>query len=549
MFKPFAATLTRPWRAEYLAPLLALTFVVFFNLPFWQSMHEITAADPAGAWQTLLLAFLLVTAFFTLVLQLLLWPWLFRPLVALLFVGAAGAQYFMRQYGVLIDANMIQNVFQTDPAEVRDLMTGKMAAALLLLGVLPAVLLFRLPVAFRSPLRELGVRLLAIVVSAVVLVGVALAGYQDLSSLMRNHRQLRFELVPLNFIQGTRSYLKQHFATPTVIEPIGLDARQHMAGTANGKKNVLVLVVGETARADRFSLGGYARPTNPELAKLGDLAYFRNVWSCGTETAVSLPCMFSGMGRDEYDATQARSQQNLLDVLQHAKLDVQWVNNNSGCKGVCVRLPVDDRSKWQDARWCESGECYDEVMLESLAARLSAFKGDGVLVLHQKGSHGPAYYKRYPAAFETFQPVCRTSELQKCDEASIGNAYDNTIRYTDHFLAQAIRQLAAAQDVNTALVYVSDHGESLGEGNLYLHGTPYALAPDAQKHVPMLAWLSPGFQQASGVSTACLQGKTGEQLSHDNLFHSVLGLMGVSTSLYQAPLDIGASCRQGGRRG
>ena len=549
MFKPLVARLARPWRAEYLAPLLALTFVVLFNQPFWQSMHEITASDPANAWQTLLLAFLLVTAFFTLVLQLLLWPWLFRPLLALLFVGAAGAQYFMRQYGVLIDANMIQNVFQTDPAEVRDLMTGRMAMALLLLGALPAWLLFRLPVAFRPPLRELGVRLLAIVVSVGVLVGVALAGYQELSSLMRNHRQLRFELVPLNFIQGTRSYLKQHFATPTVIEPIGQDARQHMAGAANGKKNVLVLVVGETARADRFSLGGYARPTNPELAKVGGLAYFRNVWSCGTETAVSLPCMVSGVGRDEYDAARAKSEQNLREVLQHAKLDVQWVNNNSGCKGVCVRLPVDDRSKWQDARWCESGECYDEVMLEGLAARLSAFKGDGVLVLHQKGSHGPAYAKRYPAAFETFKPVCRTSELQKCDQASIGNAYDNTIRYTDHFLAQAIKQLAAQQDVNTALVYVSDHGESLGEGNLYLHGTPYALAPDAQKHVPMLAWLSRGFQQASGVSMACLQGKTGEQLSHDNLFHSVLGLMGVSTSLYQAPLDIGADCRQGAARG
>jgi lipid A ethanolaminephosphotransferase len=103
------------------------------------------------------------------------------------------------------------------------------------------------------------------------------------------------------------------------------------------KPPLLLLVLGETARSGNFSLNGYGRPTNPLLAK-EDVASQRNAWSCGTSTAASLPCMFSNFGREAYDSRPA-NYEGLLDVLQRAGLAVLWIDNQSGCKGACDRMP------------------------------------------------------------------------------------------------------------------------------------------------------------------------------------------------------------------
>jgi len=196
------------------------------------------------------------------------------------------------------------------------------------------------------------------------------------------------------------------------------------------------------------------------------------------------------------------------------------------------------------ARLCNEGECFDDALLVGLDARLAALPASarerGVLiVLHQMGSHGPAYYKRSPPDRKPFQPECTTNVLQQCDRATVVNAYDNTIAYTDHVLAMAIAWMRAhGADAEPSLLYVSDHGESLGENNLYLHGLPYAVAPREQTHVPMLMWLPAD----RGAQLACLQAKRDAPLSHDNLFHTVLGLAGVTAGEYQPALDIGAGC-------
>jgi lipid A ethanolaminephosphotransferase len=227
-------------------------------------------------------------------------------------------------------------------------------------------------------------------------------------------------------------------------------------------------------------------------------------------------------------------------------LGVAWIDNQSGCKGVCDRVPTAATRDLKDPAWCAQGECFDEVMLVELQRQLTAMpterKARGVVVvLHQMGSHGPAYYRRAPESIKTFAPECTSNALQECTREALINTYDNSIRYTDHLLAQTVAWLKQ-QAASTALLYVSDHGESLGENNLYLHGLPYALAPVEQKHVPMLTWLSPAMQQRSGVQTACLNTHTQMPLTHDNLFHSVLGLMDVQTSAYQPELDVFRVC-------
>lgn len=161
--------------------------------------------------------------------------------------------------------------------------------------------------------------------------------------------------------------------------------------------------------------------------------------------------------------------------------------------------------------------------------------GDIMIVLHQMGIHGPAYYKRYPASFEKFTPVCRTNELEECSKEEISNAYDNALLYTDYFLSQVIALLKNYSDrFEAAMLFVSDHGESLGEFNVYLHGLPFKIAPEGQKHIAAVFWFSDNFK----LDKEALRQKSSEFFSHDNLFHTILGLMEVQTDIYDRSLDM-----------
>jgi lipid A ethanolaminephosphotransferase len=300
-------------------------------------------------------------------------------------------------------------------------------------------------------------------------------------------------------------------------------------------------------RAANFSLNGYARNTNPTLSRQVGLLNFPHMQSCGTATAVSVPCVFSVLGREDYSDAKAYGQEGLLDVLTHAGYEVLWRDNNSGCKGTCARVSFEDLSQPQGGnRWCVDGECYDERLLERLPEIIHAARQDMVIVLHQKGSHGPAYFKRYPAAFGRFGPVCRSNDLDDCSRESIVAAYDNSILYTDHFLNQAIELLKASEahdGINAALMYFSDHGESLGEHNMYLHGAPYMISPAEQREVPFMLWLSDGFRERFQIEQRCLAARTGQHLTHDNVFHSVLGMLNVNTAVYNPRLDLFGPCR------
>jgi lipid A ethanolaminephosphotransferase len=526
------------------------------NWPLWQALAELGLLNGPKGWG--LAAALALAVFGALVAlqSLLAWRYTLKPVAMFLLLATAAGAHFMLAYRVVIDQTMLVNVLQTNPGEAVDLLGLRMAAVLLLGGVLPAWAVWRTPVVYgggagRWP-RRLGRNLLATLLALALVVAAVLASFQPLSSTMRNHKQLRYLVNPLNSLYGLGMVASEPLRrNDRVLLPLGTDAKlgpSHAPGaTPSHKPPLLLLVLGETARVGNFSLNGYARPTNPELGKLPVVSW-RHAWSCGTNTAASVPCMFSHLGREGFSARQA-NHENLLDVAQRAGLAVLWLDNQAGCKGVCSRVPTVETSNLKDPALCADGECWDPIMLQGLDARIAALpaaqRDKGVLlVMHQMGSHGPAYFKRVPPAFKRFLPECSTNNLQDCSREQLVNAYDNTIAYTDHFLAQAIAWLQQRQAGNdTALVYVSDHGESLGENNLYLHGLPYAIAPDVQKRVPWITWLSPGFAQRQRLDAACLRGRADVEISHDHYFHSVLGLLDVQTSVYQPGLDAYAACR------
>jgi lipid A ethanolaminephosphotransferase len=273
---------------------------------------------------------------------------------------------------------------------------------------------------------------------------------------------------------------------------------------------LVVLVVGETARADHFSLNGYSRETNPKLRDQSRLISYSNITSCGTSTAVSVPCMFSFDSREDFQIDAASDTENVLDILAKAGVNVLWRDNNSSSKGVADRLNFENFRSRRNNPVCDE-ECRDIGMLSGLKGFVDSRPGDTLIVLHQMGSHGPAYFKRYPRSFERFEPVCATAELSQCTNEEIVNAYDNSILYTDYFLNETIGFLKENEPGHqTALLYVSDHGESLGENGIYLHGLPYVMAPDAQTGVPVLAWVG-GSTNIDFERTVALKDQPGSQ--------------------------------------
>ncbi len=532
----------KPVRPEVMTLLASAFLLIGFNANLWQHLFNIT--DNKGI--ALRLAFGVMVFFaFNIVLTLLAFRRILRPVLTALFMISAGVAYFMSRYGVLMDAGMLRNFAETNITEVWDLLSLKLLVYVLLLGVLPSLIVWKMPIFYRQLPREILSKTLVSFSCAVVIGGIALLNYQGLSSLFRNHHELRLMLVPSNYIGASISYLREQLATAQKpFMTIGEDAIRDTRQAQHLRKSLTVLVVGESARAENFGILGYNRDTTPQMSKEPGVIAFTDVYSCGTETAVSVPCMFSNMGRKNYDASVAKTEEGLLDVLKHAGIDVVWRDNQSGCKGTCNRVTFQDVSNLKDPDLCANNECRDEILLEGLQNFIEHLDKDTVLVLHQMGSHGPEYFKRYPKAFEKFTPVCESNALDQCSRDSIVNGYDNTLLYTDHVLASLINILRSQQDkVDTAMIYLSDHGESLGEYNLFLHGTPYILAPDQQKHVPLMVWFSDNYQHSFDVDIACLQKNRSASLSQDNLFHSLLGILDVHTRVYDAKLDMFTGCR------
>ncbi|AUU05329.1 phosphoethanolamine transferase EptA [Raoultella planticola] len=539
-------TLRRPVmsRTVYLI-IFALYVGLLLNLAFYRQVFTLLPVNSLHNWLVFLSMPVVAFSVMNILTTLASFLKLDRLVISLFILLSASAQYFIWTFGVVIDRAMITNILDTTPAESFALMSGKMVLTLGLSGVLMVAFAWWIKISkAKTVWRSIAVRLLNILVSALLIVLVAALFYKDYASVFRNNKELVKSLSPSNSIVAINSWYAHNKMDNLPLVKIGEDAVQKPEMHSGPRKNLTILVLGETSRAQNFSLGGYQRETNPRL-KQDDVIYFANTTSCGTATAVSVPCMFSNMPRAHYDEELAHHQEGVLDILQRAGIRVLWNDNDGGCKGACDRVPHQNVTDLNLTGQCIEGECYDEVLFHNLESYIDNLQQDGIIVLHTIGSHGPTYYNRYPAEFRKFTPTCDTNEIQSCSQQQLTNTYDNTILYIDYVVDKTIKLLQSKQDkFTTSLVYLSDHGESLGEDGVYLHGLPWSIAPETQKHVPMLLWLSQDYQQRYGVSSQCLQqrAKT-DPYSQDNLFSTLLGLLGVDTHEYQATDDILTPCR------
>lgn len=469
-----------------------------------------------------ILFLLSITAFFTfataLFLNLICYSKLTPWVLAIIVFSASQAAYFMDSYSVVIDVDMLENVVQTDTREAGELINFSFILHTILFGVIPSFLVFKFFPKSQGLIRELKSKLTLACMLIFLIILVAVPFTSQYASFIREHKNIRLYSNPTYFSYSVIQYLNNTFKQPETNAPLIKVAQdiKHM-GTTH-KNELMILVIGETARADRFSLNGYERDTNPELKKQAVIS-FKNVSSCGTSTATSVPCMFSSLKRADFDIKAGLMRQNVLDVLSENGVEVLWRDNNSDSKGVAKRMLYEDFKRPPINTACDD-ECRDIGMLNGLDQHIEARKGKDILiVLHQMGNHGPAYYKRYPKEFEKFTPTCKTNDLGKCSDQEISNAYDNAILYTDYFLSNVIQFLQKYDDhYETAMLYVSDHGESLGEHGVYLHGAPYAIAPKAQTHVPAIAWFGKNFD----YKIEQVKPYENKEFSHDDLFCALL---------------------------
>jgi lipid A ethanolaminephosphotransferase len=519
---------------------VALLLTLCYNWAFFWHVNQVYPAF-GGQLGFFVSLGILVFAVMALILSLLCVARATKPVLIIFVVSAAFAAYYMDTFDVIIDKLMIQNVVQTSVKEAGDLFTGKLVLYGVGLGFLPALVLYRMRLPVLSWRQGLVQRLVLILALLVVVASQAVIFSQNYASFFREQKTMRYYINPLKPIYSAFTFASGLIErAPTQVEALGRDA---VIPATDVDRELIILVLGETARWDRFSLNGYSKPTNPLLAT-EKVVSFSNFASCGTSTAVSVPCMFSPFGRDTFSDKKFKSSENVLDVLAHAGVTVLWRDNNSDSKGVAVRL---NNVTYQDYKTAPTNtvcdiECRDEGMLVGLQEFINQHPtGDITIILHQMGSHGPAYYKRYPAAFEQFKPACQNNLLEKCSVEEISNAYDNTILYTDYFLSKVIAFLKGnTPKFETAMFYVSDHGESLGEKGVFLHGMPYAIAPESQTHVGAIMWLSDNFMSDNlkGVSFEALKAKEHVPYTHDNLFHTLLGMMEIESKDYDPKLDI-----------
>ena len=528
--------------ALYILAVASMVVMLLHNMTFLAKGIEIFDGE-LEKFIVIIIAFYAITlAFFTIFSN----TYFLKPFVIFIFIFSATTSNYIDKFGIIIDVIMIENIISTNYNEGKHFVTFHSVLNIFLFGIVPSLFILWVRIKPQRFLVALFQKLSFFVLCILTSLGFSLIYYETYVLVSRERKDFEFSYQPIAPIVHAMVYAGVKLRTThEEITPIGLDAEKgHLLMRAD-KPVLLIVVVGESARSQNFSLNGYGRETNPALAQRGVIS-FQDVNSCGTATRVSLPCMFSKFGRNDFSAAKGRSTENVLDVLSYAGIKVEWWDNNTGHEEVAARIKFRSLSGSKDPAFCRSDECNDGIFRPLLESTIGGITEDTVLVLHQIGSHGLAYDLRYPEELQIFEPVCRTVETGECSFQEIVNVYDNSIHYTDRVVAETIDLLAGQEHLITSLMYVSDHGESLGEWGLYLHSTPYFLAPDFQKKVPLIVWMSPEYKEEFSVDQDCLQEQANEPMSHDNIFHSILGAVDIISSEYNHDLDFFAKCKGNG---
>ena len=517
----------------------ALAYTAIFNLPFLVDTYMAGFATEHTSVRFLLALPALILALTFLIFSLFLWGAIAKPLLALVSIGSLAVLYGEMTFGVVFDNDMMRNVFETDFAEASSYLSWSSGLFMFAGCGLILWILWTLNIETRPTLREIRARAL----SNVVILGSAglltLSCYGELAATMRNNSQLKRELVPFEWIDSSIDYWTSHLIDQNHPFTVVDEDPIHIVD-AHDLPHVTIVMVGETARADHFQFNDYPRDTN-RYTEPYQVVYLPDTESCGTATAVSVPCMFSDLGREDFDVKEAKYRQNALDLAAAAGIPVLWLDNNSSSKGVADRVDYRRLSTTAEHALCDGDYCMDSVFLEHLDRELSKEGAEErLIVLHEIGSHGPTYFRRYPSDLEGYFPDCQRSDIQNCSESELVNTYDNTILYSDWVHAQILERLDARADTLLAtVIYISDHGESLGENGLYLHGMPYMVAPDTQTHVPMWIWSN----DRSTNWRECIQGNQPDTaISQDYVFHTVLGAVEVESSALDSDKDLLDHC-------
>ncbi|WP_414632352.1 phosphoethanolamine transferase, partial [Acinetobacter sp. UBA6526] len=383
--------------------LLAIWLGVFLNIAFYEKLQSLTPYTGIKAGLFVAASVLVVVALYNFIFQLFNWKWTAKPIaIALVFIGGF-ASYAVSTLGVLITSDQVQNLMQTDMAEARDTWSWHLVVWTLGMTVLPIIAILMVKLKSEPIVGQLLKKVIASVVSLAMVGGLLFVFYVDFAAIFRENRDLKGMISPQNMIASFASYYKKKAPKENLpLVTYGEDATMQKTDASKLPK-LMVLVVGETARAENFSLNGYSKNTNPKLSKQ-DIINFSQVSSCGTATAVSVPCMFSGMPREDYDESLANHREGLLDIAKRAGYQVTWIDNNSGCKGTCDRVEEFKIPEPIQKKWCKDEECFDDILIDSLKAYLATIPKDDtrphLVVLHQMGSHGPAYYKRVPPQYK-----------------------------------------------------------------------------------------------------------------------------------------------------
>lgn len=524
---------------EIITLVASMFFTLFCNNAFWMTLLNSKNHPSLSLYLILCSVAITLICFHWLLLLLVSNRWTIKWVLSILFLITSIVVYFISTFNVYFDSSMIINILSTDVQESSELLQWRMLLYLLPIGIVPCTILILIKIK-PSPIRK---RVMALLLST----SLSACGFwsiiYEFGPIIREKKGLMYQLVPLNIIYSSiRTYTSK---TNRIVKKRQIGIEAHLKKRPpKSKPRVIILVVGETVRAANWGLNGYQRQTTPKLARhIPKLINFSQVTSCGTSTAVSIPCMFSPYGAHAYNKKKIDETESLLHLLHKLNISILWRDNQSGCKGVCDGLP---NEKLHANNLCTKDSCFDEILLGHLKEKIEQEKKDQVIVLHMLGNHGPAYYQRYPSNFRRWLPICETTDLASCSHETIVNTYDNAIRYTDHILASAINMLAKIKTHDTGFIYLSDHGESLGEYNLFLHGVPSFIAPDEQNKVPLILWLSSGLKKRLHLNINCLQQKKDEPISHDYLFSTMLSLFDVDAREYNPQFDLLRSCRKQG---
>lgn len=513
----------------------SILLATIFNLPFILAVYKSVSPYTLHEWLFFVSVPILLTQLNVIILSLLGAFFLPRLTIAITFLVSSLLLYGTSTYGIIFDKSMIQNVMETNSGEAFSYINSTQLAFFFIVGLFPVFAVFSQEITGKLCTRIKHL----LKVNVIAIVGVMLLVsffYKDYAAVGRNNKELTKYIIPYAFYDSSYKYLRDTYFYPPLPFKV-LDKKPKLKSTTSPLQSTVVLVVGETARSDKFSSNGYLRSTTPNIQNAGAIS-FKDVSSCGTATAVSVPCMFSRLPRSKYDARVAESQDNALDIIHRAGVDVVWIDNNSSCKGVCKRITTIEFNPAKASPLCDGDYCYDEILVQQLRDTLSKpTLKNRLIILHMIGSHGPTYYRRYPSKFAQFLPDCPKSDIQNCSEKELINTYDNTIVYTDFVLGEIIKTLSELP--NSSMLYISDHGESLGEKGLYLHGFPYSIAPVEQTHIPLIYWSK---KLNNSKYRDCMSELAERPYSQDNLFDTLLGMSNIVSTSYEPKLDILSQC-------